>query len=287
MRPNAVLTRGINRLSQAGLPSPAADARFLLAHVLDVAPVSLTFIPDVPLDAIARYDQLLELRAARHPVQHLTGIAYFRNISVQVGSGVFIPRPETEGLVQLVLDWITKRCWQLPVVICDLGTGSGVIAKSLSSELAAADIVAHIHAAELSETAYRYAVQNLATSGVDLRLADFTTAFPDLIGMVDVVVSNPPYVPTTVRQTLPSDVINRDPDMALFSGDDGLDALRAIAGTAVALLRPDGLLALEHDDSQGCTAPAALMTVGGFDEIVEHSDLADRPRYVTARRIGT
>ncbi|MDR0435302.1 MAG: peptide chain release factor N(5)-glutamine methyltransferase, partial [Propionibacteriaceae bacterium] len=124
-RPNIALSRGTVRLAQAGLPSPEADARLLLAHALDTAPVSLAFVPGVPAAAMELFEQLLELRAAGHPVQHLTGVAYFRGVVLQVGPGVFIPRPETEGLVQLALDWISAAAWERPVTICDLGTGSG------------------------------------------------------------------------------------------------------------------------------------------------------------------
>ncbi|MDR2620671.1 MAG: peptide chain release factor N(5)-glutamine methyltransferase [Propionibacteriaceae bacterium] len=284
MRPNVALTQGITRLSQAGLPSPEADARTLLAHALDVAPVSLAFITDVPDAAATLFDQLLQLRAAGHPVQHLTGIAYFRGVTLQVGPGVFIPRPETEGLVQVALDWIAAQTWDRPVVCGDLGTGSGAIPKALVSELAAADTPAQVYAVELSEAAYSYAAANLAGSGVTLQHGDFATAFPDQNATFDVVLSNPPYIPTGSRGSLPLDVAGRDPDLALFAGVDGLDALAVVANTATRLLRPGGLLLLEHDETQAETLPELLRATGAFGDIENHPDLTGRPRYVSARR---
>jgi release factor glutamine methyltransferase len=295
MRPLVLLAEGAADLRRAGLPSPDVDAKILLAHALDATPVALALIPDVGDDAERLFRALIELRKQQHPVQHLTGVAHFRTVSLAVGPGVFIPRPETEGLVQLVLDWAqthasdqpaeapdAARSTVRPLVIVDLGTGSGAIPKALATELADLGIPAQIHAVEIDGAAHGYASTNLEGTGVDLRLGDLVTAFEDLTGLVDIVVSNPPYIPASAD--LPTDVGAHDPHLALFSGEDGLDAVRAIIPVAARLLKPGGLLALEHDDTQGESAPELLRRHGGFTRVVDSIDLSERARYATAER---
>jgi len=272
---NELIRLAAARLSAAGLPSPEVDARLLLSHVLDVEPADLATVRVVSPDEQARFECLVARRCNGVPLQHLTGVAYFRYEQLRVGPGVFVPRPETECLVQLVIDWLTARAVERPVVV-DLGTGSGAIALALAHETRA-----KVYAVEASHEAFAYAEQNLAGSGVDLRLGDWSDAFIDLDGTVDVVVSNPPYVPQASRSELPRDVADGDPDMALFAGDDDLDALRSLLPVAKRLLRPGGLLACEHDDSQGESAPE-LVTQAGFGAVADHKDLAGRPRFVTA-----
>ncbi|MCL2465354.1 MAG: peptide chain release factor N(5)-glutamine methyltransferase, partial [Micrococcales bacterium] len=182
-------------------------------------------------------------------------------------------RPETEGLVQLVLDWLATQAIEAPVIV-DLGTGSGAIAKSLARESHG-----RVHAVESSAEALAYARRNLPAA-VDLRLGDWSDTFKDLDGKVDVVVSNPPYVPG--GEQLPADVAGYDPPAALFAGADGLDCLRSLIPVAHRLLRSGGLLACEHDESQGESLPRLIADDGGFANIADHADLTGRPRYVTA-----
>jgi release factor glutamine methyltransferase len=215
-------------------------------------------------------------RAAREPLQHLTGRAWFRHVELAVGPGVFVPRPETE----LLAGWAVESAARLdaPLVV-DLCTGSGAIAKAVAHEVPQA----RVHAVELDEPAYRWAQRNLAGTGVDLRQGDFGTAFDDLSGTVDVVVCNPPYVPLEAWESVAPEARDHDPHLALFSGADGLDAIRVLAVRAAVLLRPGGVLGVEHADVQGEAVPAVLTTTGRWTEVRDHRDLAGRPRFTTAR----
>ena len=161
----------------------------------------------------------------------------------------------------------------------DLCTGSGAIAKALADEAPGTII----HAVELDELAYQYAARNLADTGVDLRLGDAFTAFDDLAGTVDVVVCNPPYIPLEAWESVAPEARDHDPHLALFSGDDGLDAIRRLAVRAAELLRPGGVLGVEHADVQGEAVPAVLTATGRWTEVRDHRDLAGRPRFTTAR----
>jgi len=274
-RPGVLVRQAASRLETAGLPSAMADARTLLAHVLHVEPVALAAIHDVPPEKADVFRQLVARRTRWEPLQHLTGESWFRGHRLVVGPGVFIPRPETEGLVQLVKDWLAGQGAQNPVVV-DLGTGSGAIALALARECDA-----DLYAAESSDTAYDYARRNIGTEAC-LRYDDWTDCYPDLDGQAMVVVCNPPYVPSGT--SLPRDVEGYDPPEALFAGEDGLGAIREIVPVAARLLRPGGLLAFEHDDSQGESAPAVVAADGRFNSIADHKDLAGRARYVTALR---
>ena len=157
--------------------------------------------------------------------------------------------------------------------------GSGAIAKAVADEVPDADV----HAVELDEDAHRWAERNLAGTGVDLRQGDMGCAFDDLAGTVDVVVCNPPYIPLEAWESVAVEARDHDPHLALFSGDDGLDAIRVLALRAAVLLRPGGVVGAEHADAQGESAPAVLAGTGRWVEIVDHRDLAGRPRFTTAR----
>ena len=261
------------RLTAAGWPSPGADARLLLAHVMGIPTTGLAVAGFATGAQVTALDALIRRRLAGEPLQHLTGCAYFRHETLKVGPGVFIPRPETEGLVQLVLDWLPVG----PSLVVDLGTGSGAIALALAREAPEVRVIA----VERSETSNEYALLNLAGTDVELRRGDWAHCLGDLNGVVDVVVTNPPYVPS--GSDLPRDVEGRDPDDALFAGVDGLDALRQIVPLAERLLRSGGLLACEHDDTHQFAAPA-LLQAAEFEDVVDHADLAGRPRYVTGTR---
>jgi release factor glutamine methyltransferase len=271
-----VLQGATARLHEAGVASPEHDAAELLAHVLGTERPHLALVDDVPEAALTAYDALVERRAAREPLQHLTGTAWFRHVSVEVGPGVFTPRPETELLAGWAIEALRRMAH--PVVV-DLCTGSGAIAKSVADE--AAD--ARVHAVELDEAAHAFAERNLAGTGVDLRLGDAFTAFDDLLGQVDVVVCNPPYIPLDAWESVAPEARDHDPHLALFSGADGLEAIRRLAVRAADLLRPGGLLGVEHADVQGESVPAVLMDTGRWSEVRDHADLTGRARFTTAR----
>lgn len=271
------------RLRDAGVASPERDAEVLLAHVLDVGLGRLLLVDDVDAGQRERYDALVARRAAREPLQHLVGTAAFRHVELAVGPGVFVPRPETELLAgwaieqaQLVAARVAGE--RAPVVV-DLCTGSGAIARAVADEVPEADV----HAVELDEQAFAWAERNLAGTGVDLREGDMASAFDDLAGAVDVVVCNPPYIPLEAWESVAVEARDHDPHLALFSGDDGLDAMRVLERRAALLLRPGGVVGAEHADVQGASAPGVFAASGRWLDVADHADLAGRPRYLTAR----
>ncbi len=271
-----LVLEAVRRLEAAGVASPRVDAETLLAHVTGRERRSLVLLDEVGLDDASVFTSLVERRAAREPLQHLTGRAFFRHVELAVGPGVFVPRPETELLVGWGLEHLAGL--DAPVVL-DLGTGSGAIAKAVADEAPHA----HVHAVELDEVAYGWAARNLRGTGVDLRQGDLGDAFEDLLGEVDLVLSNPPYIPWEAWESVAAEARDHDPHLALFSGDDGLDAVRVLAGRAAVLLGPGGRLGVEHADLQGRSVPALLAATGAWGEVVDHQDLAGRPRFTTAR----
>lgn len=275
-RPREVVADASSRLEEAGVASPEHDAAELLAHVLGTTRSRLPLVGEVPAEALAAYDVLIARRAAREPLQHLTGVAWFRYVGLRVGPGVFVPRPETE----LLAGWAVEECGRRdqPVVV-DLCTGSGAVAKAVQDEVP----TARVHAVELSPDALAWAERNLAGTGVELRLGDMATAYPELDGTVDVVTCNPPYVPLEAWESVAPEARDHDPHLALFSGADGLDAIRVLERRAARLLRPGGVLGFEHADVQGASAPAVLTASGRWSEVRDHADLAGRARYTTAR----
>jgi len=266
----------VHRLRDAGVPSPEHDADELLAHVLGVDRGRLVLTDDLTDAEAVAYDALLTRRSSREPLQHLLGVAYFRHVELAVGPGVFVPRPETE----LLAGWAIERALEVPEpVVVDLGTGSGAIAKAIKDEVPSADV----HAVELDPAAHAWAERNLGGTGVELRLGDLADAFDDLAGAVDVVTCNPPYIPLTAWETVAPEARDHDPHLALFSGDDGLDAIRLLETRAARLLRPGGWVGAEHADLQGESAPAVFAGTGRWRDVRDHRDLSGRARYLTAR----
>lgn len=265
------------RLAEAGVPSPQFDAEALAAHALGVDRRELLAVTDLgPARAVlASY---VQRRVAREPLQHITGAAYFRHLTLAVGPGVFVPRPETEVVAEAAIDAATAAAGLPAPRIVDLCTGSGAIALAVAGEVAGA----RVHAVEADQAAFGWAVRNCAGSDIDLRLGDMATAFPELDGTVDVVVSNPPYIPlgAHIRDT---EVAEHDPAPALWSGADGLDAIRVVERVAARLLRPGGAVVVEHADLQGSSAPAVFRTAGRWSDVRDHRDLSGRDRYLTAR----
>lgn len=280
-RTRELLATAAARLEQAGVASPAHDAAELLAHVLGTSRGRLVLVDSVAPDDLERYDELVGRRAAREPLQHLTGTAPFRHVELAVGPGVFVPRPETE----LLAGWAIEQALELadpasrrPVVV-DLCTGSGAIARSIVDEAPEAEV----HAVELDPAAYPWAERNLAGTGVDLRQGDMADAFADLDDTVDVVVCNPPYIPLTAWEGVAPEARDHDPELALWSGDDGLEAMRVLETVARRLLRPGGVVGAEHADVQGDAAPEVFRSREVWREVRDHRDLAGRPRFLTAR----
>lgn len=277
MSARTLLTDAEAALAEAGVSSPRVDAELLLAHVTGV-PRALLLVAARPNDLQRRsFLDLVEARTQRVPLQHLLGSAAFRFVDVEVGPGVFVPRPETEVLAGWAIEEARLVDGRPPVVV-DLCTGSGAIALSIVHEVAGADV----HAVEVDETAFGLALRNLSDSGVDLRLGDAADAFGDLDGQVDVVVCNPPYIPLDAWESVAPEARDHDPALALWSGDDGLEAMRAIEVTAWRLLRPGGVVGVEHADVQAESAPAVF--AGRWSDVRDHADLTGRPRFVTARK---
>lgn len=274
----------VAQLAAAGVPDPEVDAELLVGHVLGLGRGEVQ--AKIATDAEAGEDEVAELRAlvtrraAREPLQHLTGRAPFRQLELAVGPGVFVPRPETEQVAQFAIDALLAAAEPEPIAI-DLGTGSGAIALALATEVPHA----RVFAIELSPEAHAWAVRNIAASGIanlELVLGDLADAFPELDGRVAVVISNPPYVP---RDAVPRDPEVRlfDPSIALYGGDDGLDLVHTVSRTALRLLHPGGTLVIEHGELQG-EAIRNLLTADGWRATATHPDLLGRDRATTALR---
>jgi release factor glutamine methyltransferase len=273
------------RLAEAGVDSPEHDARALAVHVLGLrAPGDLVLLDDLGAAAPA-YDDLVARRAARVPLQHLVGSVGFRYVELEVGPGVFVPRPETEAVVQWAVDALAGT--PAPLVV-DLCTGSGTIAFALANEVPGAQV----HGVERDPDALAWARRNAANRvragdpEVTLHLGSAEDALPGFEGRLDLVASNPPYVATGEAHIPDPEVLDHDPGIALWAGEDGLDVIRLVEVAARRLLKPGGLLVVEHSDRQGRSAPALLHGCGGWTEVEDHVDQLGRDRFVTARWAG-
>ncbi|WP_449373379.1 peptide chain release factor N(5)-glutamine methyltransferase [Arthrobacter psychrolactophilus] len=271
-------------LAAAGVPSPAVDAQLLAAHLLGVSRGELAAMLFGTAVAPAGYDALIARRAAREPLQHITGVAHFRYLELAVGKGVFVPRPETETVVQLGIDVLAQlrqeRGDDAELIAVDLGTGSGAIAASMATEVPGS----RVFAVELSDDAFPWAQRNLAATGATLVHGDMRDAFMELNGTVDVVVSNPPYIPAAA---IPRDLEVRlhDPHMALYGGGaDGMEMPTAAAATAARLLRPGGFFVMEHAEVQAEQMAALLTDSGNWDDVRTHVDLTGRDRATSGLR---
>lgn len=277
-----LLASATARLDAAGVGSAGIDAQLLLAHAWGVFAGELQrrqlLGDEPPADVVQRFADLVAERVTRVPLQHLTGSAPFRGIELRVGPGVFIPRPETELLVDLVLAEVADRP---DAQVVDLCTGSGAIALAVKHEWLSATVAA----VELDPMAHAWAARNAQLLGLDVEVLQgpAEVALPGREGTLDVVVSNPPYIPVGMVPIDP-EVRDHDPEVALYGGsEDGLRIPLAVARRAHELLRPGGLLVMEHADSQGDSLPASLAREG-WSDVEDHRDLTDRPRAVTARK---
>jgi release factor glutamine methyltransferase len=275
----AEVDRATRHLAAAGVASARGDAELLAAHVLGVNRSELALRPAMTRRQGDTLRELVRRRAERTPLQHLVGSVGFRLVELAVGPGVFVPRPETELVAGWAIDWLRRHPLDAPVVV-DLCTGTGAIAVAVADEVPGAVV----HAVELDPAAVDWARRNTAGTSVQLHRADAADALPELDGRVDLVVSNPPYVPDDERELVEPEVRDHDPAVALWAGGDGLDVLRIVVRRAAGLLRPGGALVVEHSDRQGESAPAVLHDAGGWADVQDHADLTGRPRYVTATR---
>lgn len=262
-------------LAAAGVGSPRVDAELLAAHAAHTDRGRLAFVtPDAAFTE--RFGDLIARRAERIPLQHLLGSAAFGPVTVEVGPGVFVPRPETEAL----LEWaLTQPLADRPVIV-DLCTGSGALALALATRWPQGRIVA----VDDSDAALAYARRNVAGTGVDLRRADVTAPglLTELDGNVDLLVANPPYIPLGTE--LEPEVAHHDPSHALFGGADGMAVIGPIVTAAARLLRPGGRCAVEHDDTTSERTVAAFTATGRFLAVTARHDLTGRARFVTAVR---
>nr|WP_202543946.1 peptide chain release factor N(5)-glutamine methyltransferase [Streptomyces sp. SID8382] len=273
----AEVAQATQRLADAGVPSPRFDAEELAAFVHGVKRGELHGVPDADFDA--RYWEAVARREAREPLQHITGRAFFRYLELQVGPGVFVPRPETESVVGWAIDAVRAMDVVEPLIV-DLCSGSGAIALALAQEVPRS----RVHAVELDEGALRWARKNVEGSRVVLHHADALTALRELDGQVDLVISNPPYIPLTEWEYVAPEARDHDPQLALFSGEDGLDVIRGLERTAHRLLRPGGVVVIEHADTQGGQVPWIFTEERGWADAADHPDLNNRPRFATARK---
>jgi release factor glutamine methyltransferase len=283
------------RLAEAGVDSPRTDAEIIAAHVHNVKRGELHTVPDSEFDATFWVE--IGRRENREPLQHITGRAFFRYLELDVGPGVFVPRPETEVMTGWAIGRLREMNVAEPVAV-DLGTGSGAIALSIAQEVPRASV----HAVEGDPLARSWAERNITryvdsyTAGrVLLHEGDFVTQqqgigghspgdglkeLAPLAGTVDLVVSNPPYIP--LGSIVQPEVGEYDPPAALWSGGDGLDAIRAVERAARWLLRPGGLVAVEHGAPQGSAVFWVFAEEAGWRDTTNHKDLARRDRFVTA-----
>jgi release factor glutamine methyltransferase len=277
-------------LSEAGVPDAGVDADLLIGHVwgmsrgeVEAKALGSGALPDIDGvsvdEAHARFRELVKRRAAREPLQHILGVAWFRNLELEVGPGVFVPRPETEMLAEHAIESLRAVAHPEPIAV-DLGTGSGAIALSLATEVPHA----RVFAVEKSPEAAVWTRRNIARykGVVELSEGDLANALPELDGTVSVVASNPPYIPAAAVPRDP-EVRLFDPEMALYGGEDGLDIVRSLSRTALRLLHSGGLLILEHGELQGADI-RGLLAADGWRNPETLIDLTLRDRYTRATR---
>lgn len=278
------LDRVTGILESAGIRNARVDAELLLGHVLGLTRggVQAKAVTGTQLttEESATVTRLVERRAAREPLQHITGVAAFRQLELAVGPGVFVPRPETETVAQFAIDALASTASPEPVGV-DLGTGSGAIALAMATEVPHS----RVYGVEVSPLAYVWTRQNFRSVGAANATSvfvDLADALPELDGAVDVVISNPPYIPAGA---IPRDPEVRlfDPEIALYGGEDGLDLVRQVSTTALRLLRRGGTLVLEHGELQAAEI-GELLRGDGWTAVAHHRDLLGRDRATTALR---
>ena len=275
------LQGGKDQLARAGFAE--VEAEHLLAHTLGISRMDLhnPLTVENALSAIGdltiveeTYWKLLDRRCAHEPLQYLTGIAYFRHLELKVGPGVLVPRPESEFLVEAVLQHIENL--PAPVSVIDLGAGSGALSLAIATEAPTTRVIA----VEKSPEALVWLKRNVSVIAENVRVVegDVADVLPGI--KCDVVIANPPYVPDS--QELPRDVAGFEPHIALFGGPTGMEIPQLFITAAARLLKPGGVLVIEHTEEQGAAIAAALSV--DFSEVALHDDLVGRPRWTSAVR---
>jgi release factor glutamine methyltransferase len=285
----ATIKKAIALLTEADVSSPQVDAELLMAHVVGVARSQLLTVVDLPDEQVSDFEMLVARRANRVPLQHLTGVAYFRRLELAVGPGVFVPRPETELLVEAAIKHLKNL--NAPRIAVDLCAGSGAIALSLALEVPGTTV----HAVELSDDAFNWLTHNVVDHAAKLEAVDSQvlvhhgnagdrSLLSELSNQLDAVVSNPPYIPSEMIPRDP-EARDHDPAIALFSGVDGLDVARKVVLVAADLLKPGGFVGIEHADVQGESLPALFKDMPSFwSEVKDNVDYNKLPRFTTAIR---
>ena len=282
--PRGLLAEGARRLAEAGLPTARQDAEWLLASVLGVERLALYLEPEqsVVEAGSSRFRALLARRAGHEPLQHLLGYEDFRGLRLRVTPDVLIPRPETEGLVAWALELLAAPPADRPLLLADIGAGSGAIACALATTCPDARVLA----TELSPAALAVAEANVRALGlagrVRLLAGDLLEPLVAERGRLDMIVANAPYLPTGILASLPREVVAFEPRQALDGGPDGMDVIRRLLAAAPAALRPGGWLVLEIGEEQADPL-AALMVAGGFVEVASRKDLRGVARYLAGR----
>lgn len=285
----AAVSKAVNSLTEAKVSSPQVDAEILLAYALGIERSQLVIVTEISDEQLFYYENLVARRANRVPLQHLTGIAYFRHLELSVGPGVFVPRPETELLVEAAISHL--KTIGSPRIAVDLCAGSGAIALSLALEVPETTV----HAVELSDDAFNWLTHNVVDHAAKLEAVEShvivhhgsagdRSLLSELFGQVDALVSNPPYIPSEMIPRDP-EARDHDPAMALFSGADGLDVAREVVVVAADLLKPNGFIGMEHADVQGESMPALFDAMPGtWSEVKDNLDYNNLPRFTTAVR---
>ncbi len=287
--PRNAISKAALLLTEAQVSSPQVDAELLLAHVLGVERNQLTSVNPISDEQLFEYEDLVSRRANRVPLQHLTGIAYFRHLELSVGPGVFVPRPETELLVEAAVKHL--KTVDQPRMAVDLCAGSGAIALSLALEVPGTIV----HAVELSDDAFKWLTHNVVDHAAKLEAAEShviihhgnagdQSLLSELANQVDALVSNPPYIPSEMIPRDP-EARDHDPAIALFSGVDGLDVAREVVVVAAELLKPGGFVGMEHADVQGESMPALFAAMPNtWTNVKDNLDYNKLPRFTTAVR---
>lgn len=284
----ALLVDAEQRFKNAGIDSAKVDAELLLAHVLGISRSGISLLQEIEENQKKEFEKLCQLRQQRIPLQHLTGEQGFRKLNLKVGKGVFIPRPETELLVESAIRHLKEV--ENPKVI-DFCSGSGAIAISLATEVPNC----HVKAVEISEDAFGYLKINLDryqdqitanNSSLEIINSDLKTLEFNALEYA-AILANPPYIP---EKMIPKDpeVALHDPEIALFSGSDGLDLIREIVNKSVPLLVPGGFIGIEHAELQGdqnTGVPGIFKSTGAFSSIEDRRDLNGLSRYTVAKKL--
>ena len=285
----ATISNATSLLTEAKVSSPQVDAELLLAHVLGVERSQLITIQEISDEQFSDFNNLVARRANRVPLQHLTGVAYFRHLELAVGPGVFVPRPETELLVDAAIAHLKNI--PAPRNAVDLCSGSGAIALSIALEVPGTIVLA----VELSDDAVKWLAHNIVDHAAQLEAvgshvfihhgnAGDRTLLADMVGQIDAVVTNPPYIPSEMIPRDP-EARDHDPAIALFSGLDGLDVAREVVVVAADLLKTGGFFGMEHADVQGESMPALFDAMPNtWTNVKDNLDYNKLPRFTTAVR---